>query len=126
MMYGFFPTVGVLFVLLHAFAALCGFLGIVLLVGWILKHAPAHKVKLWALWLIAIGLVLGLLTTPAMFGGRGFSRGGCFGGNDAGQDDSRGSFRQGMMGRNWDDFWAQGEQGSSASSVASSAKSVRK
>ena len=115
MMYGLFPFFGLLFVIGHGLAALAGVTGLVLLIGWALKHAPAHKVKLWALWLIAIGLVLGLLTMPAMFGGRGLRGGGCFGGDDPGKD---GSFRQWMMGLKADDV--------SSASSAISARSVRK
>jgi hypothetical protein len=118
MMYGFFPAVGLLFIAVHALAVLSGVVGIILLIGWALKHAPAHRVKLWALWLIAIGVLLGLLTTPAMFGGRGRFGGGCFGGTKGTPDqDQRGSYRQWMMGFDVDQPTVNASSASSARSA---------
>ncbi|MDD5751913.1 MAG: hypothetical protein PHS73_05370, partial [Candidatus Peribacteraceae bacterium] len=95
MMYGL-SSIGLLFLwAVHGLASLAGIVGLILLIGWALKHVPAHRLKHWALWLIGIGLALSILTTPAM-SGWGMMRGGRLGKGD-------GTFRQWMMNFDADD-----------------------
>ena len=103
--FGFFPAIGFLFLWgIHVLASFAGIVGLILLIGWALKHAPARTVKHWALWLIGIGLVLSLLTTPSMFGGQGVMMGGRFGSDEKGQGGLRNnSFREWMMGDDADE-----------------------
>jgi len=100
MMNGFFPAFGFMFLWgIHGLSAIAGVVGLVLLIGWALKHAPARTLKHWALWLIGIGLVLSFLTAPAAVGGLGMMRGRFA--DDEKNGKNYGSFRQWMM--NFDD-----------------------